>query len=62
MVQIYQSQQASEQADLRNIYSLTNMEGSEYGGPADSGAITACGAAHQPLAALAQQHFIHIAI
>jgi len=39
-----------------------DMEDSEYGGLADSGAITARGAAHQPLAALAQQNFIHIAI
>ncbi|KAA8615837.1 hypothetical protein PtrSN002B_007860 [Pyrenophora tritici-repentis] len=62
MVQIYQSQQTAGQTDLRRIYTLTDMEDSEYNGLADSGAITAHGAAHQPLAALAQQNFIHLAI
>jgi hypothetical protein len=61
MVQIYQSQQ-SEQHGFRRQYSLTDVEDSEYDGLIDNGAITARGAAHQPLAALAQQNFIHLAI
>jgi hypothetical protein len=61
MVQIYQSQQ-SEQIGFRRQYSMIEMEDSEYDGLIDSGAITARGAAHQPLAALAQQNFIHLAI
>jgi hypothetical protein len=61
MVQIYQSQQ-SEQIGFRRTYSLLETEDSEYDGLIDSGAVTARGAAHQPLAALAQQNFIHLAI
>ncbi|KAI4662233.1 uncharacterized protein J4E92_009466 [Alternaria infectoria] len=61
MVQIYQSQQ-SEQIGFRRAYSLIEMEDSEYDGMMDSGAVAARGAARQPLAALAQQNFIHLAI
>jgi hypothetical protein len=61
MVQIYQSQQ-SEQVGFRRTYSLLEMEGSDYDGLVDSGAVAARGAARQPLAALAQQNFIHLAI
>ncbi|KAF1948031.1 hypothetical protein EJ02DRAFT_499141 [Clathrospora elynae] len=61
MVQIYQSQQ-SDQINFRRQYSLIEMEDSEYDDLFDSSAITARGAAHQTLAALAQQNFIHLAI
>ncbi|KAG9191948.1 hypothetical protein G6011_10682 [Alternaria panax] len=61
MVQIYRSQQL-EQISFRRSYSLLEMENSELDGLVDSVAVTARGAAHQPLAALAQQNFIHLAI
>jgi hypothetical protein len=61
MVQIYQSQQ-SEQLSFRRHHSMIETDDSEYDDFIDSGAITARGAAHQPLAALAQQNFIHLAI
>ncbi|KAF1837050.1 hypothetical protein BDW02DRAFT_566473 [Decorospora gaudefroyi] len=61
MVQIYRSQQP-EQIGFRRRFSLMELDDSEYDGLQDSGAITARGAANEPLAALAQQNFIHLAI
>ncbi|KAB2105371.1 hypothetical protein AG0111_0g6009 [Alternaria gaisen] len=61
MVQIYQSQQL-EQISFQRSHSLLEMDNAEYDGLTDSGAVIARGAAHQPLAALAQQNFIHLAI
>ena len=58
MVHIYQSQQ-KEQTNLPRTYARLDVEDTEYDDLAESGARNA---AYQPLAALAQQNFIHIAI
>lgn len=58
MVQIYQS----EQLALKRHYTMTELDDSAYDGMFDNNAVTARGAASQPLAAAAQQSFIHRAI
>ena len=58
MVQIYQSDRLAS----RQQYAITELDESEYDGLHGSGRSIASSAASQPLAAAAQQNFIHLAI